>query len=101
MRCSCHVFVETRAVCLGEWIYRRKAYVDVLSQAGSLENTHHNMHRICTENGAVKAPEDTQNPSNMDVAMETKTSSEKRKFCIENRRLRAFGLGIAINPIKR
>ena len=59
------------------------------------------MHRIGTENGTVKASADTQNASNMEVAMEAKTSSEKREFCIEKRELPQLGLGIAINSIKR
>ena len=69
--------------------------------AGTLENIHHNMHRIGTENGTVKGLEDTQNTSNMDVTMETKTSSEKAKFCVGNRELPQFGLRIVINSIKR
>ena len=64
-----------------------------MSQAGALENIHHNIHRIGTENGTIKASDDTQNTSKMEVAMEAKTSSEKAKFCIENRQLPAFGLG--------
>ena len=81
--------IQKRGLCRG------------MSLVGTLENIHHNMHRIGTENGTVKALEDTQNTSNMDVAMETKTSSEKAKFCIENRQLPALGLGRGTNSKKR